>query len=149
MSTKRLNWQRTIIAALVCAGMPAAAQQAPSGASRIAITPNDCSNIQVYKTPPGVKYQPGVDAQGRAVAPADLGNRRRIEVPKDFAIEITRTLPGVAGGSSAKTTKTPAFDAKAYLGYVTVKDGRAYYNGQPLGDPEARAIAEACAAQMK
>jgi hypothetical protein len=149
--------------------LPAVAQQAQTAPSRVAITPSDCSNIQVYKTPPGVKYQPGVDAQGRAVAPADLGNRQRIEPPKEIVIEITRQLPGLTAGSGAGgAAKAPGaatgansgvgsgavanrvqgYDSKAYLGYVTVKDGQVYYNGQPVGDQDARAIAEACARQM-
>ncbi len=162
--TKPLGSVAAIVAGTLLLLSPAGAQQAQPQYSRVSITPDDCKNIQVYRPAPGVKYQPGVDAQGRPVAPADLGNRPRIQAPKEITIEITRQLPGMTtgksptsggpapGGSATSGTsaasKAPGFDSKAYLGYVTVKDGRAYYNGQPLGDPDARAIAEACAAQI-
>ena len=37
-----------------------------------------------------------------------------------------------------------AYGAKAIYGYVTVKDGRAYFNGKPLAPDASAALVEAC-----
>ena len=38
----------------------------------VAVTRQDCDRMVAYQQPPGVEYQPGVDAHGQTVVPADL-----------------------------------------------------------------------------
>jgi hypothetical protein len=111
----------------------------PAGAASIMVQSDACAVLADTGETPGVAYTPGVDAQGRAVAPADLPGSS-IQVTA-FPVEITRSLAGKYGipGSGEP------FGAELRLGYVVVDDkGRVTFNGQPL-DPEARAVvAEAC-----
>lgn len=94
---------------------------------------------------PGAEYKEGVDVNGRRVAPADLpASPPPLEV-ENFPIEIKSSLAGkfnvpAMGG---------AYGAKAILGYVTVRDNRAYFNGQPLGEDQRAALDETCRAAKR
>ena len=46
--------------------------------------------------------------------------------------------------SSAIRATRGAWLPKAILGYVTVRDNQAYFNGQPLGGDRRAALIEAC-----
>jgi hypothetical protein len=109
---------------------------------QVTIAESECRNLTIHTPSPDVKYRPGVDAQGRAVAPADLGNRQRFEPPKEFTIDVTRRL--ASQGCSASS-----FKAEANILQLKVKDGRVYYGDRQLGDRDQRAIAQACAEMMK
>jgi hypothetical protein len=130
---------RALLAAAVLLATPALAQSPPS----VTITDAECRNLTIHTPSPDVKYRPGVDAQGRQVAPADLGNRQRLQPPREVTIDVTRQLSGTGvqalgiGGSEIKILQ------------LKVRDGRVYYNDQPLGDRDQRAIAQACAATAR
>ena len=88
---------------------------------------------------PDVAYKPGVDVYGRRVAPADLGGGSPIKLPKEITIDIGIDLEEKYGLGAGGT-----YTGTADIGKVKVKDGRVTFNGQPLGDQEQQAIAEAC-----
>jgi hypothetical protein len=91
---------------------------------------------------PGADYTPGVDADGNPVAPADLPSATPPLKLDDFPIEISVNLQkrfGIPANSSL-------FHGKAVVGYVTVQDGRAYFNGQPISQNEQDMLAAACQA---
>ena len=110
-------------------------------AQTVAVTDADCAKIVNYTTPPGVAYQPGVDVYGRKVAPADLpSSSSQPQIGSGpITIDITADLHkyGVPANS-------PLLLPGAHLGQVTVDNNRVYFNGQPLGDSEEHAIADAC-----
>ncbi|MFM2128955.1 MAG: hypothetical protein RL477_501 [Pseudomonadota bacterium] len=91
---------------------------------------------------PGVDYQPGVDVEGNPVAPADLGGAPPIRLPEIVHIPITVDI--------AKRFGIPAtsnlFKPEAYIGsaQVNLKDGRAWFNGQPLSSDEQHALSRLC-----
>lgn len=89
---------------------------------------------------PSADYQPGVDVNGNAVAPADLPSS---SVPSpavdNFPIEIDQRLAG-----KFNIPNTGGIGAKAILGYVTLRGNQAYFNGQPLSADQSAALAEAC-----
>jgi hypothetical protein len=128
---------RALLSVAVLLAMPALAQTQPQPS--VTITDAECRNLTIHTPSPDVKYRPGVDAQGRAVAPADVGNRQRFQPPKEVTIDVTRQLNTTSmqalgiGGSELKILQ------------LKVRDGRVYYNDQPLGDRDQRAIAQACA----
>ena len=130
---------RALLSAAVLLAMPALAQSPPS----VTIAESECRNLSVHVPSPDVKYRPGVDAQGRQVAPADIGNRQRFQPPREVTIDVTRKLTGVdtqalgIGGSELKILQ------------LKVRDGRVYYNDRPLGDRDQRAIAQACAEMQR
>jgi hypothetical protein len=88
---------------------------------------------------PSAAYQAGIDAQGQSVAPADLPSSTPPIQADNFPIEIKRNLAGKFNVPAAG-----AYQANAVLGYVTLRDNRAYFNGQPMGDDQRAALLEAC-----
>jgi hypothetical protein len=88
---------------------------------------------------PSADYQPGVDVNGNAVASADLPSSRSNPSVDNFPIEIDQRL-------AHRFNLPPGGNAKAVLGYVTVRNNQAYFNGQPLNADQTAALAEACAA---
>lgn len=122
--------------------LPAAASaQAPAPPSpQVTIAESECRNLSIHTPSPDVTYRPGTDAQGRQVAPADLGNRQRFQPPREITIDVTRRLGGSPGNP---------YRAEANILQLKVRDGRVYYGDQPLGDADQRAIAQACAEMRK
>lgn len=86
---------------------------------------------------PSADYKPRVDANGNAVAPADLPSTPPTPTVDNFPIEINQHL-------ARRFNLPPGGTAKAVLGYVTVRDNQAYFNGQPLNADQTSALAEAC-----
>jgi hypothetical protein len=85
----------------------------------------------------GADLVPGVDVHGDPVAPADLPDGGPVGLPDRFAIPVTDDL--------ARGLGLPrAIQQKAYVGLVTVDGGRLSFNGRPIGDQAAGAVAEAC-----
>ncbi|HZB90234.1 MAG TPA: hypothetical protein VE397_02260 [Stellaceae bacterium] len=89
---------------------------------------------------PGADYTPGVDVEGRPVAPADLPGSASPLGAGDVPIAIRPDL--------AKRYGAPAnssfFHGKAMTGVITVQNGRAYLNGVPLAANEQSMLAAAC-----
>lgn len=129
-----------LVAGLLMAA--SASAQSPQASPQVTIAESECRNLTVHAPSPDVKYRPGQDAQGRAVAPADLNNRQRFQPPKEFTIDVTRRL-------ASQNSQVNSFKAEANILQLKVKDGRVYYGDQQLGDRDQRAIAQACAEMMK
>ncbi len=112
-----------------------------AAAQTVTVTDADCAKIVNYVTPPDVAYQPGVDVYGRKVAPADLPSSQPQIGAGPITIDITADLHKYGVPSNS-----PLLLPGARLGQLTVDDlGRkVYFNGQPLGDSEEKAIADAC-----
>jgi hypothetical protein len=123
---------------MLCAA--AAAAQTPG--STITVGPQPCAAVARLQEAPGVAYTPGVDARGNAVAPADLpgGNSDLSPNLAQAPVKITSALLGKYG----IPTNARPFGGRAELGYVTVRDGKAYLDGQPLSPPETASLADAC-----
>ena len=94
-----------------------------------------CRLVPIHKPAADVTYQPGVDVNGNAVAPADLPSSGGISLPADIGIDLRIPLPDVLGAN------TPPFlgDAGIDVGQVTVnrETGALFYNGQRLDVPYA------------
>ena len=101
-----------------------------AAATEITITPAACDQLVNYIEPPGVEYQPGVDANGDAVVPADLGNRQPVKPPRQIVVPITDYL---ASRLNASQTNGGVIQPQALLGTVALTDGILTFNGQPLG----------------
>lgn len=118
---------------------------APVWAQTVTITGVDCSKLVRHQPAPDVAYKPGVDVKGRKVAPADLNDAPQIKVPEtitfDAAVDLRRF--GIPNTS-------PLFQPHVGVGRVDVQpDGRVFFNGQRLGNPELAALEELCQAQLK
>lgn len=110
----------------------------------VIISRSDCARMTAHRPAADATYKPGVDAQGRAVAPADLPGTAQIAIPDEIAIDITVDLQKRFGIPSDATL----FKPEARIGTVVVKpDGSATFNGQPLSSPEQQALAALCQKQ--
>ena len=119
---------------LLAVGSPAAGQ------SQVSVSKADCQKLVRVHTPaPDVAYKPGADPFGRKFAPADVGGPSPIQMPEAITIDIGIDLAEKYGlGSAGKYT------GEAAIGKVTVRGGRAYWNGKPLDLGGQAAIADAC-----
>ena len=94
-----------------------------------------CRLVPIHKPAADVAYQPGVDVDGNAVAPADLPSSGGIILPAEIGINLRVPLADVLGAA------TPRFlgDAGVDVGQVTVnrQTGALFYNGQRLDAPYA------------
>jgi hypothetical protein len=118
---------------------PAIAQQANGP---ITVSSSVCSSIAHVNDAPGVAYTPGVDAAGDAVAPADLPGRNTAlnQAVASTPIKITVDLQKRLGiPANAKL-----FQGEAQIGYVTIQDGKAYLDGQPLNTADQGLLVAAC-----
>ena len=137
-------------ALLVLAAMPAAADPLPtpppggvivSADGRTVISSTLCAELggAAAGVPPA-DYTPGVDARGEKVAPADLPGNAPPPALDNFPIEIDAKLK--------QRFNVPAqsrlFRGKGIVGVVTLRDGRAYLNGAPIGDNERDMMVAAC-----
>jgi hypothetical protein len=118
---------------------------APAWAQQTTITGVDCRKLVRHQPAPDVAYKPGVDVKGRKVAPADLNDAPQIKVPEtitfDAAVDLRRF--GIPNSS-------PLFQPNVSVGRVDVQqDGKVFFNGQRLGNPEVAALEEFCQAQLK
>jgi hypothetical protein len=90
-----------------------------------------------------VTYKPGVDAHGRAVAPADLTPSAPVlaeEFVFDLRVDLAPRLPA----------SSPLFLPQLSVGRVTAKpDGSIAFNGVALARPERVALAELCARRSR
>jgi hypothetical protein len=114
-----------------------------AGEPQLTVKREDCEALVKYRQPPGVAYEPGVDAYGNPVAPADLpGSNQQLNLPPLIAIPIDVDLQD----RYHIPANSPLFEGDAQIGIVVADlNGNVTFNGQPLGDPEADALAEACA----
>jgi hypothetical protein len=117
---------------------PSGVAATPDG--RVMLTPETCAHL-ARLLPNGGDLKPGVDAQGRAVAPADLAGASRPQI-NNFPVEITSDLQRRLGIPANPNSFQPLLR----LGFVTIRDNRAYFNGEPLSDPDQAQLTTACRA---
>jgi hypothetical protein len=120
---------------------PGGVVKAPDGG--LVISSQTCATLPGDSGVPSADYQPGVDVNGNAVAPADLppsnisGGGTSSPAIENFPIEIDQNIAG-------KFNLPPGASPKAILGYVTVRGNQAYFNGQPLNADQSAALNQAC-----
>ncbi len=126
---------------LFLAALLAAAQaRAHEEKAEVSITRADCVRLVEHVPAADVAYQPGVDAYGRAVAPADLSGGATIPVPETLHIPIEIDLldrfgiPAQAG----------LYESDIPIGEVVYRNGRVTFEGRPLQDDAAAEISRRC-----
>jgi len=111
---------------------PDAARSAPAG-NRPVIDLSLCQRLTRHVPAADVEYRPGVDVNGRPVAPADLpgsaGAQPPIPIDLPLSVELARRM-GVALPS------VPYLPNDITAVWLSVVGDRLYLNGQPI-DPGA------------
>lgn len=133
----QVRWRAGLFAVATClsclsADIPAMAD--------VAITRQDCDRLVKYQEPAGVEYQPGVNSHGEPVAPADVNGGVQLQLPNTIVIPIEVLLQD----RFHLPANSVLWEGKAQVGTVVVQDGQAYYNGQPLQDPDLAALEAIC-----
>ena len=106
---------------------------------KVGICKSDCLRAATYRPSANVEYKPGVDVNGRKVAPADLPGTPQIKLPDvislDIKIDLSKyaTIPsGLSPEASAGTVK---FD---------LRSGKMTFNDQLLDDEAAYELQPQC-----
>ena len=135
---------------IVTAAFACLALNAPSlGAQTITVSPNDCQAMTAYTPSDDVAYKPGVDVDGNAVAPADLNSSGQLDFGADHEFWLPIEVPLQDVINIAPADNLDSIRASDIgVGTVTVKNGQAYFNGEPLGDSQSHALAAECAEQQ-
>lgn len=111
-------------------------------AETVEITAEACAQAEAHVASADVAFKPGVDVRGNAVAPADLPSKGALKLPDSFVVDIAVPLKKIASTTAGKI-QPEATVPIGKLG-VDIASGKVTFNGEPLGDPEIVAIAEAC-----
>ncbi len=110
-----------------------------ASAATVVVQADDCARLVEHVPNSDVAYQPGVDAYGRKVTSADLGGTLRIKPPREIKSPIQIDLQKKFG---VPTDTTLFSTSDTTVGTVTYRDGRLWYDGQPLQDEETARIAK-------
>ncbi|MEX1035288.1 MAG: hypothetical protein WDZ54_04990 [Sneathiella sp.] len=107
---------------------------------RLEVSRAACEQFVKYRQSPDVTYQPGVDAHGKPVAPADLEDERA-NIPDQIYVNLALPLKDLLKDYNPKLA-----DAEVNVGIVEfdIASGQLLYNGQALTDPAENAIAKEC-----
>jgi len=133
---------------------PSAAEQTDGGAADDAATTDDtqapkiivtraaCKELVSHVPDDDVAYKPGVDVRGNKVAPADLNGGSNIlkSLPKEIEFPVTIDFFEYAGIAVPN-----GVSGEQSIGKISYRNGRVYFNDQPLGDDANNAeLIEAC-----
>jgi hypothetical protein len=115
---------------------------AAAAQTTVQISKQDCSQLVRHVASSDASYQPGVDASGNAVAPADLDGPGQIPAPDAIIIPLTLDLAsrlGIPPGGNAD------YLARPVIGDVVVtSDGRVTFNGTLLTSDAQHDLAQKC-----
>lgn len=128
-------------AALLAAVFMSVAETRAGSGTGLIISSAECRRLVTRHVPsPDVAYRPGQGVHGRAVAPADLDSAIAIRIPERIDIDILIPLEAFLGDETPPRTA----EAEVRVGRVSVVGERLSYNGQPLADAAAAAVAAEC-----
>ena len=90
----------------------------------------------------GADYVPGVDVRGNPVAPADLAIAPRFTLPEELVLPVTPDVFTFLGRAPPRGLE----QLRVNVGELRIRlsDGRATFNGQPLGPTADADLVAAC-----
>ncbi len=103
-----------------------------------------CQALVKHVPDADVAYQPGVGVRGKPVVPADLDSGTNIDLPQEITIPLTVDLKSFL---KLDETSLPASAMKrtdAYVGTLTVKGDKVYYDGKPLTNTQQDNLSVLC-----
>ena len=147
-------WSLFSAVSVLCSGITFAAQ-----AEGVALSTADCSKLVQHVPADNVTYKSGLDVNGKAVAPADLGGGYNMPLPEEINIQIgvdladrlalraarqTPSTPGVPSAAAAPVRKVLPYEGKAAIGTITIKGNDTFWNGERIAPQDVVQLAEAC-----
>lgn len=98
---------------------------------KITVSRSACKAIVKHVPADDVEYKPGVDVRGNKVVGADLNGGSNIlgSLPKEIEFPVTLDFMEYAGSSLPE-----GMSGEQSIGKITYRNGRVYFNDQPLGD---------------
>jgi len=117
----------------------------PLAVAAPAVDPALCRTL-VKNTPDAdVAYQPGVDVEGNAVAPADLPGAPPMKLPSKIQFPLTINLAKTLNlNTSAYPYNQLGQGTEGSLGTLTVEGDHVLFNGQPISDTQQDKLAVLC-----
>ncbi len=103
-------------------------------AQTIVVEDGRCRVVDIHVPDADVAYRPGVDVNGNAVAPADLGGGNAVRTPRFVPIPVTIPLNQLL---NTPPPFTDFIEVDAGLLLVDVETGYITYDGQRLDPPQA------------
>ncbi len=134
--------------ALACAGnCPYVPPRIPP-VPEITISRQACTYLMQEELRDSADYKPGVDVEGRAVAPADLpADDNQLKLPETITVEIA---PALAHWLPNQSAPYDTFElSRINLGTVSVTGGILTFNGQPMAPEHDNELLALCAQNMK
>jgi hypothetical protein len=134
---------------ILCLNLLAALVALPVQAAELRMDRTVCEYVTKHVPDADVDYQPGVDVSGKRVAPADLNSGQQKQIEDQFVIRLTNDAARVWGLNLPRTFEgrgrgTPMVEAEGNVGFVTLKNGKAYLNDQPLDATQQDELAVLC-----
>jgi len=127
--------RRLLIAFCVCWPGSAPAQQV------LVVDNATCRQLTRHVPAPDVAYRPGVDVNGRAVAPADLPADSDLNLPRDIPIDLRIPVQSILGAASPRLTEL----ADIRPGRLVVQaDGQVLFEGRVVGDDARDRLVALC-----
>ncbi|MFM9842874.1 MAG: hypothetical protein ACKVOI_07895 [Dongiaceae bacterium] len=120
------------------------ADDATARTQKVTLNRAACNQFVEHVPDEDVAFKPGKTVDGRDVAPADLDDGPRIELPELIPILISADLQD----EYHLPFDSPLFDANTGIGLLVYDRSRRLFtfNGIELGDPEQRFLAAQCRA---
>lgn len=115
-------------------GGDAASAVTENVAPKITVSRSACQALVKHVPDADVAYQPGVDVRGNKVVGADLNGGSNIlqSLPKEIEFPVTIDFFDYSGISVPD-----GVSGEQSVGKITYRNGRVYFNDQPLGDDAA------------
>jgi len=127
---------------IVCVCLPFYAANAS------AVTPAFCNALVKHTPDANVAYQPGVDVEGNAVAPADLPGAPQMKLPDQIKIPLTLNRAKTLNlNTSTYPYNQLGKGTEAQLGVLTVEGDKVFFNDQPISDEQQDKLAVLCMQQ--
>ncbi len=138
-----MKWNRTVFPVVIA--LPAFLP-GMSAASILSVRTDDCSQLVSHVPDNDVAYVPGVDVNGNAVVPADLGGGYGITAPDEVNIDIRLDLAERLGlgGDDFSTGASALLSGEGVVGRVSVRGNDIYWNDEKLARDSYAALSAAC-----
>ena len=112
------------------------------------IDPALCQALVKHVPRADVTYQPGVDVDGKAVAPADLPGGSQIALPRQITIPITVQLTKLLNlNPNSYPASALGEGTEGVLGVITVDGDNILFNGKSLSDEQQNNLSVLCLKQ--